>query len=346
VYRKAQCAVKSNSHPKEKQHPLSSGYDLIFNLLTKKYNTNTMMGMDMMESKRNTLLAELELDMEKKKMMDIICANKKKNSNNNRRRKVVHFNNEVIINEVPTHRSLTLNERSSIWYTGIDYRCFILLEQTSNSKTGYVDSKVCRDNNISANNVNKSYQNNNYYDCDNRTERSKRIEHIRCIVLQAQYQLRQNKNGIDDENRNDNNNDEMSSSPCCLLLKDLYQYYSATSTKAARQRALDNDKYNINNMKIQEYFQRYTTTKKKSKKKRFRSLARRCRDNNGNNNNNPTMLVVPTKNNVSSSIFRESIIDDENNSTSMNNNSTWTSSSMNNNNTRSAQSKAFDFFLL
>jgi len=333
VYRKAQCAVKSNSHPKEKQHPLSSGYDLIFNLLTKKYNTNTMMGMDMMESKRNTLLAELELDMEKKKTMDIICANKKKNNNNNnRRRKVVHFNNEVIINEVPTHRSLTLNERSSIWYTGIDYRCFILLEQTSTSKTGY---------------INKSYQNNNDDDCDNRTERSKRIEHIRCIVLQAQYQLRQNKNGIDDENRNDNNNDEMSSSPCCLLLKDLYQYYSATSTKAARQRALDNDKYNINNMKIQEYFQRYTTTKKKkSKKKRFRSL-RRCRDNNGNNNNNnPTMLVVPTKNNVSSSIFRESIIDDENNSTSMNNNSTWTSSSMNNNNTRSAQSKAFDFFLL
>jgi hypothetical protein len=240
--------------------------------------------------------------------MDIICANKKKNNNNNRR-KVVHFNNEVIINEVPTHRSLTLNERSSIWYTGIDYRCFILLEQTSTSKTGY---------------INKSYQNNNDDDCDNRTERSKRIEHIRCIVLQAQYQLRQNKNGIDDENRNDNNNDEMSSSPCCLLLKDLYQYYSATSTKAARQRALDNDKYNINNMKIQEYFQRYTTTKKKkSKKKRFRSLARRCRDNNGNNN--PTMLV-------------ESIID-ENNSTSMNN-STWTSS-MNNNNTRSAQSKAF-----
>jgi hypothetical protein len=27
---------KKQSHPKEKQHPLSSGYDLIFNLPTKK----------------------------------------------------------------------------------------------------------------------------------------------------------------------------------------------------------------------------------------------------------------------------------------------------------------------
>ena len=66
-------------------------------------------------------MAEL-LETEKNKTIDV-------KMQHSRQKKVVQFNNIVIINEIPTHRLLTLDERSSIWYTGIDYRWFSLLEQ-------------------------------------------------------------------------------------------------------------------------------------------------------------------------------------------------------------------------
>ena len=66
-------------------------------------------------------MAEL-LETEKNKTIDV-------KMQHSRQKKVVQFNNIVIIKEIPTHRLLTLDERSSIWYTGIDYRWFSLLEQ-------------------------------------------------------------------------------------------------------------------------------------------------------------------------------------------------------------------------
>jgi hypothetical protein len=59
-----------------------------------------------------------------------------------RQRKVVQFDNIVIINEIPTHRLLTLDERSLIWYTGIDYRCFILSEQQQQQQQQQTNNKV------------------------------------------------------------------------------------------------------------------------------------------------------------------------------------------------------------
>ena len=73
-----------------------------------------------MTTTTNTM-AEL-LETEKNKTIDV-------KMQHSRQKKVVQFNNIVIIKEIPTHRLLTLDERSSIWYTGIDYRCFSLLEQ-------------------------------------------------------------------------------------------------------------------------------------------------------------------------------------------------------------------------
>ena len=73
-----------------------------------------------MTTTTNTM-AEL-LETEKNKTIDV-------KMQQSRQKKVVQFNNIVIIKEIPTHRLLTLDERSSIWYTGIDYRCFSLLEQ-------------------------------------------------------------------------------------------------------------------------------------------------------------------------------------------------------------------------
>ena len=69
----------------------------------------------------NNTMAEL-LETEKNKTIDV-------KMQQSRQKKVVQFSNIVIIKEIPTHRLLTLDERSSIWYTGIDYRCFSLLEQ-------------------------------------------------------------------------------------------------------------------------------------------------------------------------------------------------------------------------
>ena len=74
-----------------------------------------------MTTTTNNTMAEL-LETEKNKTIDV-------KMQQSRQKKVVQFNNIVIIKEIPTHRLLTLDERSSIWYTGIDYRCFSLLEQ-------------------------------------------------------------------------------------------------------------------------------------------------------------------------------------------------------------------------
>jgi hypothetical protein len=62
-----------------------------------------------------------------------------------RQRKVVQFNNIVIINEIPTHRLLTLDERSLIWYTGIDYKCFILSEQQQQQQQQHTNNKDAPD---------------------------------------------------------------------------------------------------------------------------------------------------------------------------------------------------------
>ena len=90
---------------------------------------------EMMEAaKRMTELSETErnktIDVQIQANNDINHVRKSGSSiSSSRQRKVVQFNNIVIINEIPTHRLLTLDERSSIWYTGIDYRWFSLLEQ-------------------------------------------------------------------------------------------------------------------------------------------------------------------------------------------------------------------------
>ncbi|OEU06365.1 hypothetical protein FRACYDRAFT_254807 [Fragilariopsis cylindrus CCMP1102] len=74
-----------------------------------------------------------------------------------RQKKVVQFNNIVIINEIPTHRLLTLDERSLTWYTGIDYRCFILLEQQQQQQTS---------NKVAPGNSSTSTSNTNYNHCN------------------------------------------------------------------------------------------------------------------------------------------------------------------------------------
>jgi hypothetical protein len=69
----------------------------------------------------------------------------------------VQFNNVVTVTEIPTHRMYTFNERLSVWYTDVDYRCFKLQESLENLK------------------ANKT-----------KCSRSKRIDEIRFKVLNAQ----------------------------------------------------------------------------------------------------------------------------------------------------------------
>ena len=125
----------------------------------------------------NNTMAEL-LETEKNKTIDV-------KMQHSRQKKVVQFNNIVLIHEIPTHRLLTVEERSLIWYTGTDYRFFSLLEQQQQQQ--HQQQQQQNNNKVAGNNSNNNSDANNNNN-NSKIERTKRIDHIRCIVLQVQYQ--------------------------------------------------------------------------------------------------------------------------------------------------------------
>ena len=99
----------------------------------KRMTTTTNTMAELLETEKNKTV-----DVKMQHNNDINHIRKSRSSiSSSRQRKVVKFNNIVIINEIPTHRLLTLDERSLIWYTGIDYRCFSLLEQQQQRQQTY-----------------------------------------------------------------------------------------------------------------------------------------------------------------------------------------------------------------
>ena len=57
----------------------------------------------------------------------------------------VRFSNAVTVTEVPTHRIYTCNERLAVWYTKLEYRCFILQESIRKKQLGLLDNNGIHD---------------------------------------------------------------------------------------------------------------------------------------------------------------------------------------------------------
>jgi len=57
----------------------------------------------------------------------------------------VRFSNTVTVTEVPSHRLYTCNERLTVWYTKLEYRCFILEESIRKKQLGLLDNNGSHD---------------------------------------------------------------------------------------------------------------------------------------------------------------------------------------------------------
>lgn len=134
----------------------------------------------------------------------------------------VQFNNVVTVTEIPTHRMYTFNERLSVWYTDVDYRCFNLQESLENLKANRTKSS-----------------------------RSKRIDEIRFKVLNAQA-IFQNSIQQPRKCRFLSNAIEqgMNIKRNQLLADHLAEFYRCHSTPCvddARKRGLENFIWNLSN---------------------------------------------------------------------------------------------------
>jgi hypothetical protein len=173
----------------------------------------------------------------------------------------VHFNNAVIINEIPTHRVLTSHERLSVWYTKVDYKYFQLEERKKNKKNRFAAGKTFNTLSSSSNSRSSNNPNKLSKSCQQR-----RIHQIRCMVLiRAQYAYQNlNMQRFDEKNVTtttssnsiDGYRDSYYFQQQQRRLAEFYQQHSLPCLQAARERALENEIWNINR-KLQEHFQYY-----------------------------------------------------------------------------------------
>jgi hypothetical protein len=199
----------------------------------------------------------------------------------------VHFNNVVIMNEIPTHRVLTSHERLSVWYTKVDYKFFQLEERKKNKKNRFAASNENENENnnnnrnedknhdtLSSSSNSSSSSNPRSSNNPNKLSKScqqRRIHQIRCMVLIRARYAYQNLNiqRFDEKNvtattssSNSNNDidgyarDSYYFQQQQRRLAEFYQKHSWPCLQAARERALENEIWNINR-KLQEHFQYY-----------------------------------------------------------------------------------------
>lgn len=187
----------------------------------------------------------------------------------------VHFNNVVITNEIPTHRLLTSHERLSVWYTKVDYKFFQSEERKKNKVKDNRFASNENENNknkgkekildeLSSSSSSNSRSSNNPNTLSTSCQQ-RRIREIRCMVLSRARYAYQNLTiqRFDEKNVTTTTSNELDEYRDSYYfqqqqrrLAEFYHQHSWPCLQAARERALENEIWNINR-KLQEHFQYY-----------------------------------------------------------------------------------------